>query len=102
MNDLECDFIEYDNEDKSLGNIHYKNGMKYIGKLKNDMPFGKGIICNEKGNKIFEGHWMNGQPYGKCQFYDENGDIKCECNEEEMCGNIKLYDVNGDLLCIKY
>ena len=45
---------------------------------------------------------MNGQPYGKCQFYDENGDIKCECNEEEMCGNIKLYDVNGDLLCIKY
>ena len=98
---LDFDFINYESDDKSKGIIHYKNGMRYVGNLKSGKPFGKGIIFNKNGNKIFEGHWENEGPKGQCKFYKNNGDLNCECTNEEISGKIKLYDLNGNIVCVK-
>ena len=64
--------------------------MRYLGDLKNDKPFGEGILY-ENQNKYFEGQWMNEGPKGQCKFYKNNGDLNCECTNEEISGKIKLH-----------
>ena len=45
----------------------FKNGGKYVGQMKNNVPMGKGVMYYPNG-LIYEGEWKNGLKHGKGKY----------------------------------
>ena len=69
---------------------------KYIGKILNGVPDGKGIMYWENGDK-YDGEWKNDKMEGKGIYYFNDGDIyKGEFKNGLSEGNGIFYYSNGD------
>jgi hypothetical protein len=75
------------------------NIIKYCGNWKNNMKNGKGIEYDDKGNKIFEGSFLNDKYFGLGIKYYANGNVKYDgfFRDGKRNGNGIEFDVDGKL-----
>lgn len=96
--------FEWGNIISGMQFTHNENGsyMSYDGTFKNNVPNGEGIIYNQNGIKIYEGHVVNGIRHGNGISYWENTGEKYwegEWHNDMKHGKGKLYDETGILIC---
>jgi len=71
----------------------------YLGQFKNNLPNGKGIICNKNGNIIYEGDFVNGKREGSGKLIDEDGNYYIgQFKDGLRNGRGKVYLPNGIMI----
>lgn len=80
--------------------INYKDGIKYIGEIKNGLPNGNGKLYYSNGNLSFEGYFIDGLLNGTGKQFYQNGTLSYdgEWKDGKSNGNGKAYDPNGNLI----
>lgn len=85
--------------DESIGEarIKYKNGLKYIGEIKNSSPMGKGILYSKNG-MIVEGIFEGLKTIGNTIVKLKNGNVyEGETEETQITGKGKMKYIDGSL-----
>ena len=88
------------NKGKNInGKYIYEDGNYYEGELKNNIPNGRGIKYSSKGEKIYEGDFINGKFHGNGEYIWENGDFyKGQWKNGLKHGKGTLYFNDGNIV----
>ena len=65
--------IIQNNDNTRIGSKYFKDGSKYLGKIKNEVPHGKGILFLNDGGSL-DGIWKNNKPWN-LKVLDRNGKV---------------------------
>ena len=57
---------------ESTGKYYYENGEYYIGQLRNNIPYGKGILYYKNGDIKYDGDFVKGKRHGLGKYYFDN------------------------------
>ena len=85
MGNCTCEKIE-------KGRYNYENGDYFLGLLKNNLPFGKGVLYYKNGDIQYEGEFVKGKKQGLGKYYfDDNTWYVMENNKEFLFGKGDYY-----------
>lgn len=81
---------------KWIMNGNEETDAKYVGRINNNLPNGKGIYTNSSGDKIY-GYWRDGKKHGLINWYGHLGSKIEGTYKNDQPWNVSFYDIGGNL-----